>query len=130
MIDWAGTALKHLPQFNAVIQKSVSSVDLWWNFKEILADAGVDEARHKDVRAIYDYAWWCFAVSGDPDLSAEAEAYFYEDLPAYSDFEDQVPQFISPSQFQSLEEAFRYRLSEEEFEEFRRHYFEARCQSD
>jgi hypothetical protein len=51
----------------------------------------------------------------DPDLRAEVETYFYEDLPVHSDLEEQIPAFVSPSQFQRLESIFTARLTEEEF---------------
>jgi hypothetical protein len=55
------------------------------------------------------------------------ETFFYEDLPVYSDFEEQVPRFITPVQFGRLERTFAYRLSEEEFAEFRTRYYTRRA---
>jgi hypothetical protein len=58
-------------------------------------------------------------MSGSEDLAAEVGAYFYEDLSVYSDYSEQLPQFITPSQFERLEKYFRYRLSDDEYAKFR-----------
>ncbi len=65
-------------------------------------------------------------MSGNEDLAAEVGTYFYEDLPVYSDFDEQVPLFVTPSQFERLEKYFRYRPTDEEYATFRSRFF-AKC---
>jgi hypothetical protein len=96
MADWRDLALEHLPQLKNVVQDASSHIDLWQQLKELLSEAGVDEARAGDVQAVYDYAWWCHAESGDPDLPTEVATFFYEDLPVYSDFWEQLPASSHP----------------------------------
>jgi hypothetical protein len=125
MTPWRELAIQHLPNLREVILAAESHVDLWQCFKELLAEAGVSESRRQEAESIYSYAWWCLAESGDQELSVAVETYFYEDLPVYSDFEEQIPVFIKPSQFQRMERAFAYRLSDEEFEDFRSRFVAA-----
>jgi hypothetical protein len=126
---WRELAIEHMPELREVILAADSHIDLWWSFKGLLDEAailpepGVDESK---VKSIYDYAWWCFACSGDPDLVEEVGTYFYEDLPYYSSYEDQVPLFIDELQFDRLESRFRYRLSVKEFSEWRLRYMRRR----
>jgi hypothetical protein len=120
---WRDLAIQHLPGQREIIAAARSHADLWWSFKELLARTGVSESRKAEAESIYSYAWWCIADSDDPDLGAEVETYFYEDLPVYPDFQEQVPLFISPMQFERLQRAFAYRLSEEELDEFRLHFY-------
>lgn len=123
MCRWRDLAIHRLPDLREAIAAARSHADLWWSLKELLAEAGVSESRRAEAESIYGYAWWCVADSCDPDLAAEVEAYFYEDLPVYPDFHEQVPLFISPMQFERLERAFAYRLSADEFAEFRSHFY-------
>jgi len=126
---WRELAIEHLPEFREVILAADSHIDLWWSFKGLLDEAailpepGVDASQ---VKSIYDYAWWCFSCSGDPDMVAEVGTYFYEDLPYYPYYEEQVSLFIDESQFQRLEFVFRYRLSDTEFSDWRSRYLRKR----
>ena len=99
---------------------------MWQLFKERLSENGVDEARIADTASIYNYAWWCVTDSEDPDIIAEVETFFYEDLPVYFDFEEQLPRFISLTQFDRLEPSFKYRLSDDEYAVFRSRYLDKR----
>jgi len=119
---WRELALAHLPDLRDLILSAESHVDLWQLLQEFLSEAGVDELRRAEVKAIYEYPWWCVAMSGNDDLAAEVGTYFYENLPFYSDFEEQAPLFISMSQFPRLDSYFRYRVNDREYEDFR-----ARC---
>jgi hypothetical protein len=119
---WRELAIQHLPQLRETICTATSHVDLWQRFKELLAEAGVGESRRAEVASVYDYAWWCVAISGDEDLAAEVGTYFYEDLPVFEEFDEQMPLFVSPSQFQRLESYFRYCLNDGEFADFRSRY--------
>ncbi len=121
---WRDLAMQHLPQLENVIAEAQSHVDLWQLFKERLSENGVDEAQIADTSSIYTYAWWCVTDSEDADIVAEVETYFYEDLPVYSDFEEQLPRFISPTQFEKLESSFKYRLSDDEYATFRSRYMD------
>lgn len=121
---WRDLALQHLPELEQLIAEAESRVDLWQLFKERLSDSGIHDARSSETASIYTCAWWCVNDSDDEDMIAAVEAYFYEDLPVYSDFEEQLPQFISPQQFERLETSFRYRLSDDEFATFRTRYME------
>jgi hypothetical protein len=121
---WRELAIEHLPDLKEAILGATSHVDLWHLFKVHLADGGISESQRTEVQSIYDYAWWCFALSGNEDLAAEVSVYFYEDLPAYSAFEQQVPLFITTTQFERLEQYFRYRLTEEEYALFRTRFYE------
>jgi hypothetical protein len=123
---WRDLAIQHLPNLREVVLAAESHVDLWWSFKAIVAEAGVSDSRRAEVQSIYGYAWWCIAESNEPDLVTEVETYFYEDLSVYSDFEEQVPLFVTPVQFERLERSFAYRLTEEEFAEFRSRYYTKR----
>jgi hypothetical protein len=116
--DWRELAIEHLPRFRDVILAATSHIDLWKSLLDILSEAGTDESRRPETEAIYEYAWWCVALSGDVGLAAEVGTHFYEDLSFYSDFDRQVPLFITPSQFEKLEPFFRYRLTDEEFVDF------------
>lgn len=126
---WRELAMQHLPDLREVIRAARSHVDLWQMFKERLAEAGISESHRADVESIYKYAWWCIAESNDADLPTEVESYFYEDLPVYSDFEEQVPLFITPLQFERLERSFAYRLTEEEYADFRSRYLATRARN-
>jgi hypothetical protein len=112
---WRELALKHLPDLREVILAATSHLDLWRSLLELLSDAGTTESRKMEIQSIYEYAWWCIAVSGNEDFAAEVGTYFYEDLSAYSDFKKQVPPFVAPEQFKYLERYFRYRLTDKEF---------------
>jgi hypothetical protein len=57
------------------------------------------------------------------------KACFYEDLSYYSEFEEQVPVFVTPMQFERLEQSFAYRLTEEEFADFRSRYYAKRAKT-
>jgi hypothetical protein len=127
--QWRELAIEHLPTLRNVILAAGSHVDLWWAFKERLAEARTTECRKAEVGSIYGYAWWCVANSGDGDLATEVETYFYEDLPVYTDFKEQIPLFINPSQFLRLESCWRHRLTDEEYSDFRSRYFAQRPRS-
>jgi hypothetical protein len=116
---WRELAIEHLPNLQEVILSATSHVDLWQLFKELLSEAGIGESRRAEVQSIYDYAWWCVAIWGNQDMATEVGTYFYEDLPCFSDFDEQMHLFITLSQFQQLEPFFRYRLNEGEYTDFR-----------
>ena len=116
---WRELAMEHLGSLQEIILAAKSHVDLWQSLKEFLSEAGTTESQRANIQSIYDYAWWCVAISGDDDLAVEVGTYFYEDLAYFSDFEEQVPLFITPSQFERLETHFRYLLSDEEYATFR-----------
>lgn len=119
---WQRLALEHLPESRRTILTAENHVDLWQCFKEAVAEVGQAPSRRTEVEAIFRYAWWRVTEADDADLRAEVEAYFYEDLPLYSDLEEQIPAFVSPAQFRRLESVFASRLTEEEFQGFRSHY--------
>jgi hypothetical protein len=123
---WRELAMEHLPDFRDVILAATSHVDFWWSIKELLSDAGTSEAQRTKVQSIYDYAWWCVALSGNEDLATEVGTYFYEDLSVFSDFGGQVPKFVTLSQFERLEQFFRYCLSDDEYAIFRSRFL-AQC---
>lgn len=129
MCRWRDLAIQHLPNLRETALAATSHVDLWQLFKELLAEAGISESRRAEAESIYKYAWWCIAGSHDPDLAAAVETFFYEDLPYYSDFEEQVPMFIAPMQFKRLERSFANRLTEEEFADFRSRYYTKRAKN-
>jgi hypothetical protein len=117
---WQRLALEHLPESRTTILAAENHVDLWQCFKETVAEAG----RKEEMDGIFRYAWWCVTEADDPDLCAEVETLFYEDLPVYSDLEEQIPAFVSPSQFRHLESVLAVHLTEEEFQSFRSRYYE------
>jgi hypothetical protein len=119
---WRELALQHLHGDRAIITSASSHADLWWCFKELLCDAGSGRPVDKGIEAIFRYAWWCVNDSGDEQLVAEVQTYFYEDLPVYDELAAQVPLYITPQQFERLEPVFRYRLTENEYAEFRCRY--------
>lgn len=121
--DWRELAIEHLPSLREVILAATSHIDLWKSLLERLSEAGTDESRKTEVEAIYEYAWWCVAISGDNDLAVEVGTFFYEDLSFYTDYREQAPLFITPSQFQQLDSYFRYRPTDEEYANFRSRFF-------
>lgn len=121
--QWQQLALEHLPQSREVVLQAESHVDLWQLLKEVVAEEESTPQRRTEIEAIFRYAWWCVHESGDADLRSEVEAFFYEDLPVYSDLQEKVSAFVTPSQFSQLESAFATRLEEDEFQRFRSDYF-------
>ncbi len=119
---WQRRALEHLPDRRATVLRAESHVDLWQLLKEDVAEGGHDPLGRTEIADMFRYAWWCVTESGDPDLRVEVETFFYEDLPVYSDLEEQLPAYLTPSQFEYLERVFAARLTEEEFESFRLRY--------
>ena len=120
---WRQLALEHVPACSAIIAMASHHSNLWQRFMELLATAGTDAARMADAEAIFNYAWWCVAESGNQRLAGEVEAYFYEDVAEYSNLNVFVPLYIAPWQFERLEEPFRYLLTDAEFDAFRRNYY-------
>ena len=129
MFRWRELAIQHLPILRETIIAASSHVDLWQLLIERLSDAGVSESRRAEVKSIYDYAWWCVAASDDEDMAAGVGTFFYGDLPVYTDFEDQIPLYITPAQFPRLEPSFRYRMNEGEYADFRSRYDAKRAEA-
>lgn len=126
MDSWRELAIRHLPHITADIKTAESHVDLWQVFKEKVSKSEGEETSRETVESIFGYAWWCFSESTSPILAAEVATFFYEDLPMYSDFENQIPRFITLSQFARLEPIFQSRLTVEQYAEFRSSYFKKR----
>lgn len=125
-VRWRELALQHLSCCREIIDAATSHVDLWWSLKALLCEWGTTESRKTEMESIYRYAWWCVAGSGNKRLASEVKTYFYEDLSVYWTLEPQVVRYIEPWQFERLESAFRYRLSDDKFAAFRSRYYDER----
>ena len=115
--QWRLHAEEHMPTLRETIKQAQSHVDLWQLLKELVADAELEPASLAAIRPIFDYAWWCVEDSGDDDMVAAIETYFYEDIPAFTDTSPKIEHFIDGQQFTRLRQAFSARINDGEFSE-------------
>ncbi|MCA9214200.1 MAG: hypothetical protein KDB27_14110 [Planctomycetales bacterium] len=108
---WKKAAFNHLPDLRETIEEAKSEIDLWQSLKEYIAD------NPEEAKPVFDFAWWCFSNSGQHSFRYEVEAYFYEDLPVFSDLRPLLLRFITPTQFTELSCAFGTRVNLDELTE-------------
>lgn len=124
LANWQRLAMEHLPQSRATALAAENHVDLWQRLKETVTETDQTPSSTAKTGEIFQYAWWCVAESGNPDLRSAVETFFYEDLPVYCDLEERLPIFLTPTQFQQLEPVFAACLTDEEFKDFRTRYLQ------
>ena len=122
MCHWRELAVQHLPELREVILAARSHVEPLAVVQGTFGGGGDQPIPQGGGRITVQLRVVVRCRFRRPDLSKEVETFFYEDLPVYSDFEEQIPLFITPQQFERLKSVFAYRLTEEEYADFRSRY--------
>lgn len=125
---WRESALREMHnQCNGVlgelIESATSHADLWQKFRQFLAEVGTADSRRAEAKAIFSYAWHCFAWSLDEVLAEDVQPCFYEQVPTVPELAAVLPLVMPTWQFRWLEETFHQRLSNDDYREFRLGYF-------
>jgi hypothetical protein len=114
MSTWRRKALEILPAKRELIEEAESPmalwIDLWLEF-----ETAAEQNEEATVRCILEYALWCISPAAGKlpsDASTAAVCAFFEHLPTDEALWPRLPQWLSPSQFESVKRFFHYFLSE------------------
>jgi len=123
MSAWRRVAIEKLPECKEQIEAAEDMGELWADLRQALVAA--HELKNEDfIARAYDYARWCLAESGSPDIATSAAINFYERLPDYRRVREALHRWLSQEEFDGLRFYFRYGRTEEDYAELAREFAE------
>ena len=132
MSAWRRTALAMLAEHRSLIERSGSPMALWIELQGLFGECVKREDRD-GMRRILAYATWCvnqpIGHGGDDAVNAVVCG-FYEHLGANRTLWPHFPEWFFPHEFERIQGAFRYFLSDAQFEELRAVFREGERQRD
>jgi len=117
MSAWRRVALEMLPEYRENIAHAENPMGLWVEIDFYFRDAF--EAGDDDlVRRFFRYAERCLdtAKPEATDASTAAWCAFYEHIPRVAGLSEQLHRFMPRNRFVQVRDAFRYHISQEEFD--------------
>lgn len=131
MSAWRRKALELLPQHRLLIELAESPMSLWIDLRLRFIDH-VASGEQAAERAVLRYASWCTvegAGSGPSDTLTAVLVAFYEDLASEKALWSRFRDWFRPNEFEALARAFRYHLSDQEFQQLREEFYGGRAES-
>jgi hypothetical protein len=126
MSVWRRKALETLPSERTLIEAAQNPMALWIELYCIFKRAVKDNDKNK-TRKILNYASWCISEKSGKmpnDTSTAAICAFYEDIASHKEFWPQFNEWFFPDEFEKLKDCFSYHLSENEFLELSKLFYE------
>ena len=126
MENWQQVALQMFPELRLEIEEAESPMSLWleivYNF-----DIAYERPRNEDfIRRVYEYADWCLQQEGGEDagehLPTCVVTCFWEHIPTSKAAREDMPRWFPLDEVIANQHFFKYRLTEEEFEEIKNLY--------
>ena len=119
MSEWRRAALDRLPEFREMIEATDTPLDLWVDLGFSLTELYATMELNDDlVRRIYDYAFWCLRRPERGTAVGSAAFMFFEHVAFDARMRNDLHRWLSVEWFYGLTEAFRCRLSKEEYAKF------------
>jgi hypothetical protein len=120
---WRRQALAELPELRSVVEGASTIMTLWSELESRLS-AAYDEQPpdEQTIRQIYRHAVTTFEESPSAEARTAVVVAFFEHVPTHARVRADVHRWLQPELFHQLETAFRYFLSQGEFEDFVREY--------
>jgi hypothetical protein len=127
MSAWRRKALEMMPELRGDFEPVPNVMSLCILLHEKLVETYSRKPHEDDrIRRIYQYARWCLEESRSGDVATAIVVAFFEHLPKCREVRGDLHRWISRQLFDSLEQPFRYHLSEGEWIRFRDEFIERR----
>ncbi len=119
---WRKKALEFLPEYREIIQSSEGPGMLWIKLTTEFSLEYEKKMLHDDlIRRFYGYALWCLNMPGQSKYLSDtgsAAFHFFENVASDTNASKDLHRWISREEFHRLTDAFRYPLSEAEYDRF------------
>jgi hypothetical protein len=121
MSVWRKKALEKIPSQTKLIQsKEIDSIGMLWIELTMLLEIG---ALNK-INEILEYAKWCLEESKNNEIRTVVITHFYEHLLDNEQIRKILPNSISKSDFVNLKEVFMYHNTKEDYEMFKKEFWD------
>lgn len=126
---WRRTAIEKFPQLHRAIADAESAGWVWFELRHALQDAYRRMPRDEQfVADVYDYAHWCLCHR-NIDIRTAVVLWFYEDLATDDLLRPDMARWLSQEDFDLLEFAWRYVLTDENLKAFKQEFAARKAQS-
>jgi hypothetical protein len=128
MSAWRRVALERFPKLREEIERSENVSMLWTDLYLRFFRAHEEPVDLEMIRRCYEYAWWCFNESKNPDVTDAVGMGFYENLPTDKLVRQRLAEHLTTEQFEKAAGYICHFLDPEQFNQFREEFKEQRRQ--
>ena len=118
--------MEALPEQRRLIETSENPMALWIELY-LLFEIFVKDGEKEKVRKILNYASWCFSEKSGKipnDTSTAVSCSFYEDIASNKEYWPLFREWFFPHEFENVKPCFKYHLTDAEFSELERTYYQ------
>lgn len=118
MSAWRRKAITYLPMCKKCIEQAGSIHELWIELWFEFQKAHNVPKNIPLVRGVYAFAGWCLTQSGNQNIQSATIVNFFESIPTDRQVREELSAQMSVEDFYGMEQAFRYHLTQEEYQAF------------
>jgi hypothetical protein len=126
--EWKSTALLMVPQLPLEIEEAETPYLLWFALYQAFRDAYQEPRNDELIGQIHAYAKWCLTQPRPAELEDNLTTCvclcFYQNIPLLEPARNDLPRWMTPSEFAPLIEVFRFHSTPEVFEQLARPFRE------
>ncbi len=115
--------MQMLPELESQIRTAESPMSLWLEIVFCFDEAYEEPMNEEFIKRVYGYADWCLlqpkGETAEEHLPTCVAVCFWEHIPTIKAPRDDMPRWISFDDVMLNQHFFKYRLTEEEFEELK-----------